>query len=499
MSYFKRLLYEGGLFDILGELNDNLPGEESDLFSGEISYKYVPYKFQISKEVLLATGKSKHLLNEETLPFTVVLSLNDGLLDGNCLIYYNNKQLISGNWALGKREGNLYYFYDNLSYFSGMYINGSLNGLSMMVDSKGANSSINFKNGVVDEEVTVTESLYSITTYYNDEMLIWKRDIEYLPHTSKWCIKYSSVGLPMSLEKELASGNKYLIKRFYVQDKSNIMIVTDNNILVYQGEYAFFPPFWFVFNGKGVLYSNHRVMYRGSFKYGIRQGEGDFYYANGALKYHGNWENDLPEGEGDLYRSNGTFWGKIKCSAGIFNAGLKTRSIFTFVPSTSFTEFFNNQTDPQAFSNAKSWTFDPQFTSFASLNSLIGEGESSPILRFNKDRYELLSNYRTWMNLNESTVITSLQTLSLENCDTAVDIDFSIFISLTNLNFGDSTFTHHSYLKLSDMFFLKNVVIGDFCFNGIKPGCLSFQNLPNLQTVSVGASFANASSFIIDS
>ena len=499
MSFFQRLVYDGGLFDILGELKSDLPGEQSVDFSGEISYKYVPYQFKIRKEMLLMEGKMVYSVDDESLPITVVFSMTNGVLDGSCSIRYKGDIIVNGNWVKGRREGILTYYYNHISYYHGEFKNGLPNGLLGVLVSSNVLRSRTFVNGHISEQETAQSMNYRITTYYNDEQLIYMKKIDYMPSSTSWDIEYTSYGLPILLNRRFSDRGSYLVKRFYLKDRTNYMVVTnEKNALVYRGEYSFFPPCWFLFNGNGQLYSKNRIMYRGSFKNGYRHGSGCLYYSNGALKYNGNWVDDLPEGSGMLYRDDGSVWGEITCRRGTFTAGMKMRSIFTFLPSHGLTEFFNTKEDPDPFDSSESWTFDPQFIRIPSLNRILQDGETSPILRYNLERQTLIDKYKSWLLLDANEVISGIRSLSIRNIALSTDIDYSLFCNLEDLRIGDDTFACLSNLVLSELLFLKHVTIGDNCFNGEMKGKLVFQNLPNLQTISIGMSFTNAKQFTID-
>lgn len=498
MSRFKQLVYEGNLFSILGELKDDLPGEQSSSFTGEISYKYVPYKFIVSKDIFSQKGRSINYLNEKSLPIMVLISLNDGLLDGKCSISYNQEVLVSGNWSYGKLEGNILYYYDKIPYYHGQYNRGLPNGDFGVANSYGLFENKSFRNGYFYEVIETQEDDYLINTYYNDSLLIYMSVLTYKPANTSWKISYSSCGYPIMLEQLNVSGGYDLVKRFYLKDSTTVMVVTNKNSLIYCGEYSFYPPFWFVYNGNGTLYMNKKIMYNGSFKNGLRHGIGCLYYSNGTLKYKGEWKNDLPDGNGSLYRSDGTLWGTVQCTKGHFISGLRNRSIFTFLPSHGITEFFNSNLDPSQLDESPSWTFDPQFFSVPSLSFLDGKQQTSPVLRYNKEKCELLNSYEALLNLDMNQGISNIHSLWINNSAISNLIHFSEFIGLEDLHIGDNTFVDQSSLVLSEMLFLKNVTIGDNCFNGTYNGMLVFQRLPNLQTISVGTSFTNVKQFEIN-
>ena len=500
MSLFQRLVYDGDLFNILGELKSDLPGEQSAQFSVEISYKNVPYRFKIRKDMLLMGGKLVYRVDDETLPVSVFLSMTDGVLDGSCSIRYKGDTLVVGNWVLGKREGVLTYYCNQIPYYHGEFKNGLPSGSLGVLVSPDLQHNKTFVDGHISEQVTTQSMNCTIKTYYNDEQLIYLKKIDYTPTSTSWDIEYTSYGLPILLKRRYSARIEYLIKRFYVKDKTNYMVVTsESNTLIYRGGYSFYPPFWFLFNGEGQLYQKNRIMYRGSFKNGLRHGKGCFYYSNGVVKYNGPWENDLPEGNGTLYRDDGSVWGEIICSKGTFTAGMKRRSIFTFLPSHGLTEFFNSREDPDPFDSAVSWTLDPQFFRIKSLGPIMQEGETSPILRYNMERRQLIEDYKRWLKLDENAVLSRMESLSIDcNMGLNISLDYSLFCNLVNLSIGNNSFASLSDLVLSEMFFLKHVTIGDNCFNGKMQGSLVFRNLPNLQTISVGMSFANAKQFTIE-
>ena len=92
-----------------------------------------------------------------------------------------------------------------------------------------------------------------------------------------------------------------------------------------------------------------------------------------------------------------------------------------------------------------------------------------------------------------------MESLSIDcNMGLVISLDYSLFCNLVNLSIGNDSFASLSDLVLSEMFFLKHVTIGDNCFNGKMQGSLVFRNLPNLQIISVGMSFANAKQFTIE-
>ena len=115
------------------------------------------------------------------------------------------------------------------------------------------------------------------------------------------------------------------------------------------------------------------------------------------------------------------------------------------------------------------------------------------------ERRQLIEDYKRWLKLDENAVLSRMESLSIDcNMGLVISLDYSLFCNLVNLSIGNDSFASLSDLVLSEMFFLKHVTIGDNCFNGKMQGSLVFRNLPNLQIISVGMSFANAKQFTIE-
>ena len=99
------------------------------------------------------------------------------------------------------------------------------------------------------------------------------------------------------------------------------------------------------------------------------------------------------------------------------------------------------------------------------------EGETSPILRYNMERRQLIEDYKRWLKLDENAVLSRMESLSIDcNMGLVISLDYSLFCNLVNLSIGNNSFASLSDLVLSEMFFLKHVTIGDNCFNGKMQG-----------------------------
>ena len=57
------------------------------------------------------------------------------------------------------------------------------------------------------------------------------------------------------------------------------------------------------YHGKGCLTDGNGEKYDGEWRFGLREGQGKFYWRNGAW-YEGGWKGDQREGEGTYHRKH---------------------------------------------------------------------------------------------------------------------------------------------------------------------------------------------------
>lgn len=83
---------------------------------------------------------------------------------------------------------------------------------------------------------------------------------------------------------------------------------TENNEMVYEGDYEGSPEDGFVREGKGKEYytsENGSLLYEGDWKNDKRNGEGNYYNIEGSLVYEGHWSDGRPNGKGKTYNRTG--------------------------------------------------------------------------------------------------------------------------------------------------------------------------------------------------
>lgn len=500
MSLFEKLLYRGSLFDVIGELKDNLPGEQSPEFEGIISYKDVPYAFRITRECLLKKGRHSYVCKDKTTSLNISFTLLDGVLDGNCSIRLDNTVLFEGTWIDGKRHGHFMAYNNGANVFSGNYCRDLLDGDINYGKSESTWTSSKYNMGQLDTNTVTSDGDMTTTTYYDSDRLITKKVFKIQGSNSEITLDYFGDGYPHSLR--LSNRFQILNKReFSVNQGKYMMASTVGSKLLYYGEYLFVPPCWFVMHHSGELYENHQLIYRGSFSYGLRSGKGTLYYPNGKPKYSGAWDNDMPNGKGRLYTEDGTLFSEIVCSNGMFSCGLRSYSVLSFVPESYFWNMFFNTKDESQFVLESSVSYDPLMMINPDLD-IDYDQTTSPVLRYNADTWETLKKAENMFQLIGHKSVTPSQIRSLVIEDSIItNSDFVLLFGslIRELVIGNSNFKRDSRLVLKNYLSLRVIRIGNDCFSGSADGILELENDFSLQTVRIGASFLNGSSIKIKS
>ena len=126
----------------------------------------------------------------------------------------------------------------------------------------------------------------------------------------------------------------------YFVHTTMIMYSMDRDI-IYQGEYTFCKPFYFLPHGTGEQYYKGKKLYSGQFQYGYRSGNGSLYYSNGNVKYSGEWLCDVPHGAGTIYNWKGEPYCKIQSTYGKFFRFPWNETVFDYCPSEGLLSFFS--------------------------------------------------------------------------------------------------------------------------------------------------------------
>ena len=300
-------------------------------------------------------------------------------------------------------------------------------------------------------------------------------------------------------------GNTILYTAKYFIDSTMIMYDQKDSI-VYQGEYVFCKPFFFLPHGKGEQYLHGKKLYSGHFEYGVRSGKGKLYYNNGKVKYDGNWECDRPHGAGTICNKDGQPYCQITSRYGDFTRFLRKETVFEYFPSEGLFSFLT-KAHVEVYSQINQIPFssrqrDIQFTYDLSGLTLtdnqlkkyeapvVSPHASAKIQKAEALRRLLLAS---GCNIDDPNSVVHLTVPNGWQPFSKTAIDFSLLGWLEELVVGDSALQRVTDVVARFLLHLRTIAIGD---NACSCASVALGCLPALRSLTFGEHACQISSTI---
>lgn len=380
-----------------------------------------------------------------------------------------------------------------------------------------------------DQSITVKYYLPSInemvTKHYKNDICIrdkvktWN-GVQYMYKYSPYALRKTvypltrrDISIPIAFFHEdgtptrvaVMEGNTILYTAKYFIDSTMIMYDQKDSI-VYQGEYVFCKPFFFLPHGKGEQYLHGKKLYSGHFEYGVRSGKGKLYYSNGKVKYDGNWECDRPHGAGTICNKDGQPYCQITSRYGDFTRFLRKETVFEYFPSEGLFSFLT-KAHVEVYSQINQIPFssrqrDIQFTYDLSGLTLtdnqlkkyeapvVSPHAAAKIQKAEALRRLLLASGG---NIDDPNSVVHLTVPNGWQPFSKTAIDFSLLGWLEELVVGDSALQRVTDVVARFLLRLRTIAIGD---NACSCASVALGCLPALRSLTFGEHACQISSTI---
>lgn len=484
MIPFDFFIHKSRLLTLFGELS------EESLKRGNYIVSFINNDiiFDFSPVFSLPSLNGNVTIKDKNGRIALYLKFANSLLDGSCSITFGGFLKITGYWEKGIRNGKFEETVMERVIFEGCYLNDMRNGIcSVLNNDKGTElKSIDYQNGMCSNVQLKNINGYNVSVNYQNNVITEIREMS--RDSSPYCV------LSMSPESgELVS---LVIWRFHqpyrplISFNGKQMKVFDSGgRMVYHGGYFYVPPFKFSVHGSGEQYEQFRLVYRGDFVHGKREGFGRYFYSNGVSKYVGNWKNDLPHGPGFICNDRGSRVLDVTCDKGTFLYGLRKYTVEEFCPSHIFMKLFFKASDEH-------YKYLNQY--LPSSSQLLEETIHLPVLHYPKLRNwytdSLLENnievarkldsFRNILMIHGYRELSGLTVLTL-NCPIP-SLYLNLFPKLESLTFAKG-FSIPNDLVIDYCPSLKSLCFEPSSGNGTSCRSLSIAHCPSLLTLTIGS------------
>ena len=211
---------------------------------------------------------------------------NYKIKNGFGILLRNNGEKKVGTWKNNKFEGWNYYIDINGTLFIGLFKNGKLNG-------KGEKYNLN------DDEIYIGDFINNLPNGNGKEInriYVYEGQFKNGKKEGKGKIRYKNNG---DFYEGIFSNDNFNGGGHYYWKK---------NGYEYFGNYVNGTM-----EGKGIFKYGDKAIYKGEFKNGLKEGEGEWITKHNKIR--GNFKNDLPHGEGYLVNDKG-FEGYVQFNEG---------------------------------------------------------------------------------------------------------------------------------------------------------------------------------------
>ena len=533
MNILQNILDKGDVFQIFGKIECDENGKPQLYHPMSIHYANSRIYVDVQKLVNFSPTESQSVeltSSDKRLYFKLVI--RNGLLHGQCIIKENGSPVCLGHWKDGLRDGQFLEFCNGKMVFDGLYKNGVRHG---------------FASEHPSSYMKVVPRLHwyeqSSAVFYDvgkmkDCLLITSlnRTLQ-VDSIGMYNYQYKNDGVELKIanknpDRELIYKNGSCIMISKIFPGSNQMVCYDQlRRELYRGGYLWMSPMYTIMHGEGIQGSDGVLYYKGHFERGERSGYGTLYYKNGKRKYTGWWVNDYPNGSGVLYDLDGNEYKQIVCHRGLFDYGLKTYSVFSFIPQGYVLSFFGinygsssyERNNPEFYPSSHFDTaFDRSILSLSQVDfTKTGSSSSSAY----SDYYHMQNTFHAAKLYDMESVLNATHFILSPNTQVPEMLwHFEIMASLEFIQIGENSLQNECCFSLISLPTLRRVVVGRNClvyktgnvvttlemdsklsYQRVKtvtnfPGYCMIVDCPRLQSVEIGSnSFALFIDLVIES
>ena len=222
------------------------------------------------------------------------------------------------------------------------------------------------------------------------------------------------------------------------------------------------------------------------------------------MKYEGFWSDDEPDGDGIIYDEDGLQFCTCHCKKGTFQYGFHTYNVYSVVPMSRKFPSYDKGTYWSHYNNMNQLFVPSTYFDLAFAKSPFPDIKSGYDLRQSVSPVTISPFLTSWnrmkpflraINLNSCESIVSVSQIHIQSdqeFDFMIDWDLSILMKLECLILDDSSMTNQSSFIVKSVPVLKNIQIGNKCFNhhressNQKDGQFQLIDCPRLITVTIG-------------